>query len=224
VARLPELGHRDTLPSMMKKLCAFLILSFALAPLAKAQAPAEFGDEKANAKTIKLMKAIEIPQLSFRNAQITDVIAFLVATSQERDPEKGPDGEGAGVNIDLKAGPAAIPPISISLRRVSLLDSLQFVSDISGMEITLKNGVVQLTGKEAPEVRIRKRLDQLAKDLDLKGEQAAAFKKAAADIHQMATDLPVFAPPPDGPDDFFGPAPGGKGFLEDPFSAPKPAK
>jgi len=203
----------------------FLVLGLALAPFAHSQAPAQIGDKKANAETLAKLDAIKIPELSFRNANLLDVVDFLVATSRERDPAKGPDGEGVGVDIILKPGPAAVPKITISLRRVSLGDTLDFISDIAGMEMTLKHGVVVLTGKEAVEVRIAKRLDELALNLGLKGDQAAAFKKAAAEIRQMAGELPAVAPPAGGPDDFFGPPKGGgAGFFDDPFGAPKPKR
>lgn len=227
VPGLPDLGHRDSLLGMMKKMSMLLVLGLALVPAAHCQAPAQFGDKKANAETAAKLDAIMIPQLVFQDARLTDVIDFIVATSQVRDPKKGPEGEGEGVNIELIAGPVAVPKISITLRRVTLGDALSFISDIAGMELTLKNGMVQLVGKEAAEVRIAKRLDQLAKTLDLKGEQAAAFKQAADDIRNMARHLPNVAPPIGGPEDFFVPVPknGSFGdFFDDPQPPKKPKK
>gem|GEM_PF-2544946 len=187
----------------------------------EAAGPDVVAENKANEKTVAKMNAIMIPQLSFREASVFDVVNFLVATSRERDPDRNL-GEEAGVNIVVNAN-KPVPRISISLRRVSLDDALTFVADITQLEKTMLNGVVVLKSKDAAEVRIGKRLDELAKTLDLKGDKAAAFEKAAADIRKMAAELPAFTPPPDARDGFFAVPKDAEDFFgDDPFAAPKP--
>lgn len=88
------------------------------------------------AETEKKLRGIVIPQLSFREASVEDVLAFLAA------PKGAP-------NIVLKGKSDA--RVTLSLRNVTLKDALQFVADISDLRIEIKNGTVSLSPIPAEE-------------------------------------------------------------------------
>ena len=121
------------------------------------------------------MRDIIIPELEFRQANIVDVINFLVETSRSQDPQ------GVGVNIILNlnvesvegaaaeaadddlggfgddfgleedfgegggessAAVSGVSAVTLNLRRVSLLDSLKFVTELTGLKYRVERGVV----------------------------------------------------------------------------------
>ena len=115
----------------------------------------------------KLQKLI-IPQIEFKQANITDVLDFLSKASVEADVE-----EKIGVNIIPKlpaagapaaadaAAPAAAapdaaapaagvqatatPPITLTLRRVNLLDAIKYITDLAGLSYRIDKNVVFVT-------------------------------------------------------------------------------
>jgi len=124
----------------------------------------------AQQKLQKKMESIIIPQLSFRQANIEDVVDFLVTNSVSGDPE------GTGVNIILKidggsgaavdvpaAAPAdafgesdaafdaapvassSVPTISLNLRRITLLDAIKYVTEVADLRYRLEENVVIIT-------------------------------------------------------------------------------
>jgi len=169
--------------------------------------------DAANEKTLDKLHAIVVPKLDFRVANIADVVTFLVETSRERDRDKGPDGKGIGLNIavDIKA---PVPPVSISLRRVSLHDALDFICDLTGLERSLESGTVMLTMSSPIEKQIAQKLDELGKSLGLNAEQAKQFQRTAEEIKALAAKgTPVSDPEP--PEGFFDVPKGGGGFFGD---------
>ena len=116
----------------------------------------------------KLQKLI-IPQIEFKQANIADVLEYLSKSSVEVDTE-----EKTGVNIILKlpasaaapADPNATPapaapapdagaapaasgsgtqPITLTLRRVNLLDAIKYITDIAGLSYRVDKNVVFVT-------------------------------------------------------------------------------
>jgi len=118
------------------------------------------------------MSKIIIPEIEFRQANIRDVVNFLVEASIAGDPE------GHGVNIVLnlpeevapveQAAPAPeeelpffgeeetpaapapveagpVPTITLNLRRISLLDALKIVTEVAGLRYRIEGNVVVIT-------------------------------------------------------------------------------
>lgn len=116
------------------------------------------------------MSKIIIPEIEFRQANIRDVVNFLVEASIAGDPE------GHGVNIVLNlpgtaaeevapppepeelpifgeeelvpaptpspAEGAAVPTITLNLRRISLLDALKIITEVAGLRYRIEGNVV----------------------------------------------------------------------------------
>jgi len=120
-------------------------------------------------RTRQKLQKLVIPQIEFKQANIEDVLEFLSKASVEADTE-----EKTGVNIVLKvstsaapapdaagappapdaaaatpaAAPAAAsatPPITLTLRRVNLLDAIKYITDIAGLSYRVDKNVVFVT-------------------------------------------------------------------------------
>ncbi|MCX7007957.1 MAG: tetratricopeptide repeat protein, partial [Kiritimatiellaeota bacterium] len=115
-------------------------------------------------RTRQKLQKLVIPQIEFKQANIVDVLDFLSKASVEADTE-----EKTGVNIVLKlstaaptpdaaavpapdatATPAAAaapttPPITLTLRRVNLLDAIKYITDIASLSYRVDKNVVFVT-------------------------------------------------------------------------------
>lgn len=124
----------------------------------------------------KKMQAIVIPEINFRNANITDVITFFETASREYDSPDTPP-EKRGVNFVLKtvggSAPAAAPqmsldpfasavspggsdnaggvPITFTARFVTLFDALKTVMDVSNMKFRIKGTIVTIMSANIPD-------------------------------------------------------------------------
>jgi hypothetical protein len=100
------------------------------------------------------MEAIQIPEIDFRQAKVSDVIAFLVETSHDYDPthddprirlslvldpseQKREDEERERKYARLQQHCAG-KTITLNLRYCSLLNLLDFVTRYAGVEYELK--------------------------------------------------------------------------------------
>ncbi len=125
----------------------------------------------------KKMQAIVIPEINFRNANITDVITFFEQASREYDSPDTP-AEKRGVNFVLKtaggSAPAAAPvsldpfaaavssgsdmsggvPITFTARFVTLFDALKTVMDVSNMKFRIKGNIVTIMPANFPDTDI----------------------------------------------------------------------
>jgi general secretion pathway protein D len=119
--------------------------------------------------TEKLNKII-FPELSFRDALITDVVRFLSDESRRYDPDK------VGVSIVLQPGvgealaaPAPMPApegetgaaapaptaggrgITLSLRNIPLIEALKYITGVAGLKYRVEASAVIILPKDAPE-------------------------------------------------------------------------
>lgn len=121
------------------------------------------------------MAKIMIPSIEFRQANINDVVNFLVEESIRQDPD------GAGVNIILNmsipgqeeklspapapasdnpfddmpsgesgfgeslAGSSGVKTITLNLRRISLLDAIKYITEVAGLKYRLEDNAVIVT-------------------------------------------------------------------------------
>jgi hypothetical protein len=120
------------------------------------------------------MERIEIPEIQFREAPISEVIEFLLTESQLRDPDK------VGINILLDpssmrgtndvadpfaaaAGgaaltdPAGIPKVTLSARYITMAEALKIVGSICGLKPRVRGNVVCLVPFDYPESEIVRR-------------------------------------------------------------------
>lgn len=114
------------------------------------------GISKLAEMTAKLQK-MRIPSLNFNQADIQTVIQVLTAKSRELDPTKN------GINFVLKTesapppaptkpgekaekveAPAAIPPVTINLQDVPMLEALRFISSITNLQVKIEEYAVFL--------------------------------------------------------------------------------
>lgn len=123
------------------------------------------------------LETIILPEVSFRNANIYDVVEFLTAASQEFDDPELPV-EQRGVNFILKlpaearerpdepdrddpfapvrrpdrrdAPAARVPPISFNARNLPLFDVLRVVMDVSGLRYRITDNIVMIVPDDHP--------------------------------------------------------------------------
>lgn len=124
------------------------------------------------------MQEIIIPSISFRQASIVDVINFLREASEINDPSPQKTGVNIILQLDAgpaaptaapapaptedlfgipggapaatEAAPdtAGIPAITLTLRRVTLLDAIKYVTDVAGLKYRLEENAVIITPKD----------------------------------------------------------------------------
>ena len=133
----------------------------------------------ASQAVLEKMRDIIIPKLEFRQANIADVVNYLVEASIAADPS------GEGVNIILNLGdggavssapapaPAAsddgwgfddddfgapapvaggssgVPPITLNLRNVSMSDAINFITEVARLKYRVESTAVIITSKDA---------------------------------------------------------------------------
>ncbi len=124
---------------------------------------------------IRKMEEIIIPEIQFRQANIHDVVDFLVRTSIDEDPE--PDPAKRGVNIILNLGaaipgrspdrripddpfagiterrPAARPgddiTVTFTARYITLKQALEIITQVAGLKYHIEGNVVMIVPKDA---------------------------------------------------------------------------
>ncbi len=166
----------------------------------------------------KLQKLI-IPQIEFKQANITDVLDILSKASVEADVE-----EKMGVNIILKlpsgaaaapdaaaapaagapapdaaAAPAAgapqglvTPPITLNLRRVNLLDALKYITDLAGLTYRVEKNVVFVTQRGVDTSQLELHMYPVGKQLiDSLSEKSGAAPAPAVAGAAGAAGAPV---------------------------------
>ena len=140
--------------------------------------PAERGEGQASA-LIEKMEKIIIPQIEFRQANINDVVDFLVKASIAEDTTTD-DPAKKGVNIILNlgpgtAGPAAapamvptdlfgvgggapaapmalgVPEITFSARFISLYSALKIITSVANLKFRIENQIVMIVPSDAPD-------------------------------------------------------------------------
>ncbi|MCF7818516.1 MAG: hypothetical protein K9M54_11610 [Kiritimatiellales bacterium] len=91
------------------------------------------------------LRGIMIPSLDFRDANIKDVVLFLTETCRRLDPQ------GKGVNILLLGMDSGDTPgaagnnITISIRDMSLYESLQYIVEMASLKFEVKPAVVAIS-------------------------------------------------------------------------------
>jgi len=128
-------------------------------------------------KIIERMKAIVIPEIDFRQANIYDVVQFLQDNSREWDPDR------KGVNIILhlgeqEAAPAPVttgffgaveaqpgvkeagdvPLITFRARDVTLFEALKIVTEVASLKYRIEDRVVKIVPLDAPIGKIISRM------------------------------------------------------------------
>lgn len=134
-------------------------------------------------KILDKMKAIKIPEIDFRQANINDVITFLQQQSVECDDiSKGEEEKGVNIILNLAAGAVAaqaptpadpfaaaagtgaptggeeVPLITFSARYITLYEALKIVTEVAGLKFTVSGSVVMVMHRDAPERELLTRM------------------------------------------------------------------
>jgi hypothetical protein len=136
-------------------------------------------DEKTESerkKTIAKMKAIKIPELDFRQANIEDVLKFLADQSRDFDTiSKNDERKGVDIVLKLKTATAAATPvaddpfavavatgktaaagseppaITFTVRQISLFDALGLVTELADLKFRVRGRIVMVVRKDEPD-------------------------------------------------------------------------
>ena len=101
-----------------------------------------------SAETVRRMKAILLPEMSFKPSQtISDAIQFFVAASKKYDSAEIPEdkrGVSFALRLDNKEGnlPAIPPGLSTNIKNIPLYDALQLVCQVSGYTFKVCDSIV----------------------------------------------------------------------------------
>ncbi|MBN1672958.1 MAG: von Willebrand factor type A domain-containing protein [Kiritimatiellae bacterium] len=119
--------------------------------------PEPFGDESAGSYSLLANKRrlrerldnIIIPSFEFRQANVHDVIEFLQKSSQMYDPEPDPEKKGVNfvLNLNLPGGEAPmvdVPHVTLALNRISLLDAVKYITEVTGLKYKIEENVIQI--------------------------------------------------------------------------------
>ncbi len=135
------------------------------------------------------LRAITIPSLDFRDADIEDVVLFLTETSRRLDTA------GKGVNIllvGMESSMNAGNNITISIVDMSLYEALQFVVEMASLKFELKPNVVAIMPANYVPVS-----EMIMKSYDI-------IPEVGTDLESLSGDSGG------GADDLFGDAPSGE--------------
>ena len=139
--------------------------------------------DRLNEKMAKLI----IPSVEFRQANISDVVNFLVDASIAADPDKegvniilnlgdsgsaatapapaasssdgfddwgdfgGDDfGASASTTSSFSGGSGGVSPITLNLRRISMLDAIKYITEVAGLKYRVEDTAVIITRMDAP--------------------------------------------------------------------------
>jgi hypothetical protein len=96
------------------------------------------------------LKSIVIPEASFRQADIRDVVQFLALAARDNDPEH------KGVNIVLNLGAKAENPplVTFDVRGLSLHEILKIVTQVAGLKCRIEGSVAMVVPANAPDGEI----------------------------------------------------------------------
>ncbi len=137
----------------------------------------------AEMKILDKMRSITIPEIDFRQANITDVVTFLSEASREHDRQDIPPEE-RGVNIVLNLGgtvdapaaaataddpwaaavsaPAAssgnVPPLTINARFLTMLSALEMIMDLADLKYRVRDNVVLIMEANKPDGQLIHRM------------------------------------------------------------------
>ena len=88
-------------------------------------------------KMVERVKAIQIPSLDFRDADIRDVVLFLTETCRRQDSE--------GINIlTLGMDEMMSGSITISIRDLSLFEALQYITEMASLKFEVQANAVAI--------------------------------------------------------------------------------
>ena len=159
----------------------------------------------------KKMKSIVIPEINFRQANLTDVITFLSDASRENDTDNTP-AEKKGINFILQtsggqsttAAPASDDPFggssfdtaapsggattfTFSARYVPLKDVLDIVMQTGNLKYRIKGNVVVIMDKNAPDDDLFFRMYSVLPTLEEKVTTIGDSSSNDNDIMSMGT-------------------------------------
>ena len=147
------------------------------APAAPAKAePATAVQDEAMATALKKkMSSIVIPETSYRDASIEDVIKDLCESSRDYDDKNLPENQ-RGVNIVLKRGSATTPatgadipdilPITINAHGLTLLQALDTVMMLGSLKYRIRDNTVFVIPLNEPDDIIVSGADKVAPTAD----------------------------------------------------------
>ncbi len=105
-------------------------------------------------QTSRKLKSVVLPEVDFKEANVSDVMKFLFEASLEYDPAPPAEGRGVGFILNLTqtepkdsapAPPRPGPKVTLHARCISILDALNAVSKATGVEYTIhRNGKLHL--------------------------------------------------------------------------------
>ena len=95
------------------------------------------------------MESIRIPEIQFREANIKDVVEFLVEASRAAD-KSTQDELARGVNIILNIGEDAEKTVSFQARYVTLLDAIKIITEVANLKYRIEKNVVMIIPLDAP--------------------------------------------------------------------------
>lgn len=156
--------------------------------LPQESAPGQAVDSRVDGDRLnEKMQKIIIPSLEFRQANIADVVNYLVDASITADPDKegvniilnlgesggssaaaapaassssgfedewgfGEDDFGASASSgsSFSGGTGGVTPITLNLRRISMLDAIKYITEVAGLKYRVEDTAVIITRMDAP--------------------------------------------------------------------------
>lgn len=134
------------------------------------------------AAVLEALNRIILPEVSFRQAHIQEVIEYLIEASREFDPEN----EGVNIILNLHTPPSAeerekrprewtfffddseqdqrgtekqdVPPVTFTARQISLQETLRIVTELTNLRYRLRGNVVFVEPRDAPDGEITVRV------------------------------------------------------------------
>lgn len=102
------------------------------------------GEKRAGGELQRKLAQMTVPEINFRDAVVQDVVTFLREESAKHSTDK------KAINfVWLIPGDTKLPPVSLSLKQIPMLDVLQYVTQLAGLRYRIDAHAVVIY-KESP--------------------------------------------------------------------------
>jgi hypothetical protein len=99
----------------------------------------------------KKLKALIIPEVEFRQALLSDVVAFLQKTTVDLDKASPEGKQGVNIILNVNGMPSdKLPAITFTARYISVLEAIKIVTQVAGLSYRFDDSTLYIEAAKAP--------------------------------------------------------------------------
>ncbi|MDD2710988.1 MAG: M56 family metallopeptidase [Verrucomicrobiae bacterium] len=117
---------------------------------AKAESPSVESNEINEKILVRKLKSIVLPELQFKDTNISDVVSYMHKMSIQIDTNSRAKERGVEFAVGMKRG-SKIPKVTMSLKNISLFSALNFLTQATGWKYWITADNVVFISKDIPD-------------------------------------------------------------------------